>query len=74
MSEPMIDIGPPIGAVITVTVLALSASRSCNATPGELIWPAAPLTPLVEDNEYNANGYANDSMHGGLCSTVRERW
>ncbi len=24
MSEPMIDIGPPIGAVITVTVPALS--------------------------------------------------
>jgi len=33
MSEPMIDIGPPIGAVITVTVPALSASRSRNSTP-----------------------------------------
>jgi len=28
MSEPMIDIGPPIGAVITVTVPALRRSRS----------------------------------------------
>jgi hypothetical protein len=26
-----------------------------------------------QDSEYNANGCAQDSMHGGLCSTVRER-
>ena len=33
MSEPMIDIGPPIGAVITVTVPALRRSRSGSSLP-----------------------------------------